>query len=78
MTRYRSQDGLYTVEIVQLSWTPDHHDGQWVRLRHCGFYLADVRTAGDLERYLPLADLLEEDGLATGSAHLLPWWPLAW
>jgi hypothetical protein len=65
MTHYRSRDGLYTVEIVELSGTPDHHDGQWLRLRHCGFYLADVRAVTDLEHYVPLTELLDDDGLAT-------------
>lgn len=35
---YCTQDG-WSVEAVQLTGTPDHHDGTWLRIKHCGFYV---------------------------------------
>jgi hypothetical protein len=63
MPRYRSRDGRYTVETVRLSCTPDRHDGEWVRVRFCGVWMADVRTIPDLELYVGLAELVDDDGL---------------
>jgi hypothetical protein len=63
MPRYRTRDGRYTVETVQLSGTPDRHDGEWIRVRYCGFCLADVRKIPDLERYVALAELVDDDGV---------------
>jgi hypothetical protein len=57
--RYRAPGG-WTVEVVCLAGTPDRHDGEWIRLRYYGFYVADVRSAGELERWFPLASLEPE------------------
>ena len=35
--RYRTKDG-WSVEIVQLTCTPDHHDGEWLRIRYFGYH----------------------------------------
>jgi hypothetical protein len=35
--RWRTQDGSWSVEVVTLSDTPDHHDGQWIRIRRLGY-----------------------------------------
>ena len=59
--RYRAPGG-WTVEAVVLSGTPDHHDGEWLRVRYCGFYVADVRSVSELARYV-LPSALEPDGL---------------
>jgi hypothetical protein len=59
--RYRTASG-WSVEVVERSATPDHSDGQQLRVRYHGFYVADVRTIAELEQYFPLADL-EPDGL---------------
>ena len=56
--RYRTKSG-WTVKIVQLTCTPNHHDGSWIRLTHHGLFVADVRSREALESYLPLADLEE-------------------
>jgi hypothetical protein len=40
--RYRTASG-WSVEVVERSATPDHSDGQQLRVRYCGFYVADVR-----------------------------------
>jgi hypothetical protein len=54
--RYRTADG-WSVEVVRLSGTPDHHDGDWLRVCYFGSYVADVRTPEELTRYFPLSDL---------------------
>ena len=56
--RYRTKTG-WAVKIVQLTCTPNHHDGSWIRLTHHGFFVADVRSPEALESYFPLADLEE-------------------
>jgi hypothetical protein len=56
--RYRTKSGR-AVEIVQLTCTPNHRDGSWIRLTHHGFFVADVRSAEALESYFPLAGLEE-------------------
>ena len=63
--RYRTKSG-WTVKIVQLTCTPNHHDGSWIRLTNHGYFVADVRSPGALESYFPLADL-EEALTAAGS-----------
>src|SRR5690242_4393861 len=63
MPRYRTRDGRYTVETVQLTGTPDRHDGEWIRVRYCGFCLVDLRSIADLERYVALTDLVDDDGM---------------
>ena len=54
--RYCTPSG-WSVEVVQLTGTPDHHDGTWLRVTYFGSYVADVRTPGELACYFPLADL---------------------
>ncbi len=60
--RYRTASG-WSVEVVERSGTPDNRDGQQLRVRYHGFYVADVRTVAELEQWFPLADL-EPDGLS--------------
>ena len=36
--RYRTKSG-WAVKIVQLTCTPNHHDGSWIRLTHHGFFV---------------------------------------
>lgn len=57
-SRFRTADG-WTVEVVFLAATPDHHDGAWLRVRHHGFHVLDTRRVADLERYFPLTALEE-------------------
>jgi hypothetical protein len=56
--RYRTPDG-WTVEVVQLA------AGDRLRIRHHGFYVADVVNVDDLGRWIPAAELaqLERDRL---------------
>lgn len=60
--RYRSSDGCWEIEVACLTGTPDKHDGERIRLRNYGWYVADVRSITDLERYVPLSDLEDELG----------------
>jgi hypothetical protein len=59
--RWRAGD--WTVQVVHLSVTPNHGDGEWHRVSSCGWWVADVRSVAELAQWLPLADL-EPDGLA--------------
>jgi hypothetical protein len=59
--RYRAPGG-WTVEVVLLSGTPDRHDGEWLRLRYRGYWVTDVQSLAELERWVCLADL-ERDTL---------------
>jgi len=56
--RYRTPGG-WTVEVVQLA------AGDRLRIRHHGFYVADVLSVDDLGRWIPAAELaqLERDTL---------------
>jgi hypothetical protein len=56
--RYRTPDG-WTVEVVALT------EGERLRIRHHGFYVADVRSVAELERWVPADELghLERDTL---------------
>jgi hypothetical protein len=60
--RWRAPGG-WTVEIVHLTGTSDHSDGERLRVCQYGWFTADVRTMAELERFFPLADL-EPDGLS--------------
>jgi hypothetical protein len=57
--RYRTPDG-WTIEVVQLA------EGERLRIRHHGFYVADAPSVDDLARWIPAAELvrLERDTLA--------------
>jgi hypothetical protein len=71
--RYRTRDGWW-VEIVQLTCTPDHHDGQWLRIRYCGYYVHDARDITELKRYVRLAEL--EEAFVIGlRRRRAAWWP---
>jgi hypothetical protein len=59
--RYRAPGG-WAVDVITLSGTPDHRDGEWLRVSFHGFHVADVRTVAELEQWFPLAEL-EPDGL---------------
>src|SRR5579864_3336020 len=48
---YRTSDGCWSVEVVRLTGTPNKHDGEWIRVRNFGFFVADVRTVTELQSY---------------------------
>ncbi|MGH3401892.1 MAG: hypothetical protein ACRDRJ_05120 [Streptosporangiaceae bacterium] len=55
--QWRTADGEWTVEHVVLSCTPNHHDGQWLRVRYHGYYVEDVRSPAELSEHVPLTEL---------------------
>jgi hypothetical protein len=57
--RYRAPGG-WTVDVIHLSSTPDHRDGEWLRVSFHGAHVPDVRTVAELEQWFPLADLAPE------------------
>lgn len=60
--RYRAPEG-WTVEVVHLTGTPDHHDGEWLRVKQYGIWTADVRTIPELQQWVDLSEL-EPDWLS--------------
>jgi hypothetical protein len=74
--RYRTMSG-WSVEVIQRSGTPDCSDGQRLRVRYHGFYVADVRTVAELEQYFPLTDL-EPEGLSVTATGRTAGSRLAW
>ena len=67
--RYRTKDG-WSVEVVNLACTPNHHDGEWLRVRNYGYFVADLQSVDALEDYVPLSAL--EDALAHWIALAVP------
>jgi hypothetical protein len=59
--RWRAPGG-WSVQVVDLSVTPDKRDGEWLRVSYRGWWVADVRSVAELEQWFPVADL-EPDGL---------------
>jgi hypothetical protein len=66
--RWRTRDGRYTVEVVRLSLTGRHRDGDWIRVEEHGCHVADVRTVDELAEFIDLADLDEALRRVTGLA----------
>jgi hypothetical protein len=68
-------DDGWSVETVILTCTPNRHDGEWLRIRYCGYFVHDARTISELERYVSLAelqaDVLVTLGLPTASRQEL-------
>ena len=60
--RYHTPGG-WTIEVVQLA------EGERLRIRHHGYYIADVRNLADLEHWIPQDQLeyLERDTLILAS-----------
>jgi len=56
--------GGWSVEVIRLSGTPDRHDGEWIRVRQHGCWVADVRSVREIERWIRLAELEPELSLA--------------
>jgi hypothetical protein len=63
---YRTPGG-WMADVIHLSSTPDHRDGEWLRVSLHGSHVAGVRTVAELEQWFPLAGL-EPDGPLTLAA----------
>lgn len=61
--RWRAPGG-WAVCVVQLMATPDQHDGAWIRITRYGMWVSDVRSPAEVEQYVALSDLQDDDGLA--------------
>jgi hypothetical protein len=57
--RYRTPDG-WAVEVVGLTATPDRNDGERLKVTYYGFFVAVVRTVGELEQWFALSELEPE------------------
>jgi hypothetical protein len=56
--RWCTADG-WGVEVVQMTATPDRHDGESFRVSYRGFHVGYARSVLELERWIELADLQE-------------------
>jgi hypothetical protein len=72
--RYHTRSG-WAVEVIQLTGTPNQHDGAWIRLTHHGFHVADVRDPAELERWIALAEL-RHDALIMSRSRCPPLHPV--
>ncbi len=45
--RYCSVSG-WNIEAVRPTATPDRHDGEWLRVRYLGYYVADCTSVSDV------------------------------
>ena len=60
VVRLRSPDGRWTIDVIRLSLTSDHRDGEWLRVSCDGYFIAECRTLDDVRRHVDLGDFLEE------------------
>jgi len=68
--RFRSIDGEWVVDVIRLSLTGDHRDGECFRLTRHGFFVAEARTIGELRQHVDPAEL--EEALARGGSAVRP------
>jgi hypothetical protein len=69
--RFRSIDGEWVVDVIRLSLTGDHRDGECFRVSRHGFFVAEVKAIDELRQHIDPAEL-EEALVHGGSAvHLL-------
>jgi hypothetical protein len=66
--RVRSPDGEWMIDVIHLTLTGTHGDGEWLRVRHWGMHFADLRTVEQLAEVVDLATLEEALG---GASHWL-------
>ena len=55
--RLVSRDGRWRVELIRLIATSDHRDGEWLRIRCDGYFVAEQRTITELAALVDLAEL---------------------
>jgi hypothetical protein len=59
LPRFVTSDGRTVVDVISLTLTGTGRDGRWFRIRHDGYFYAEVRTCAELGRLVNLADLRE-------------------
>jgi hypothetical protein len=69
--RFRSTDGEWVVDVIRLSLTGDHRDGECFRVTRHGFFVAEVKTIDELRQHVDPAELEEVLAHGGSAAHLL-------
>jgi hypothetical protein len=69
--RFRSIDGEWVVDVIRLSLTGDHSDGERFRVTRYGFFVAEVKTIDELRQYVDPAELEEVLTHGDQRVHLL-------
>jgi hypothetical protein len=64
--RFRTTDGEWVVDVIRLSLTGDHRDGERFRITRHGFFVAEVKTIGELRQHVDPAEL--EEALTRGGS----------
>lgn len=59
MCRFRSFDGQWTIDVIRLSLTGNHRDGECFRIARWGIFVAEARTVAELGQHVDLAKLEE-------------------
>jgi hypothetical protein len=59
MRRFLSRDRRWRVDIIRLSCTADHRDGERFRIARDGYFVAEARTVEELSRHVDPAELEE-------------------
>jgi hypothetical protein len=70
--RVRSPDGEWTIDVIHLTLTGTHRDGEWLRVRRRGMHFADLRTVDQLAEVVDLATL--EEALGGAAAGMVDTW----
>lgn len=57
--RWRSRDGRFRVDLIELKNTSDHRDGERFRITRDSYFIAEARNVAELSQHIDLADLEE-------------------
>jgi hypothetical protein len=69
--RFRGIDGEWVVDVIRLSLTGDHRDGERFRVTRHGFFVAEVKTIDELRQHVDPAELEEVLAHGGSAVHLL-------
>ena len=69
--RFRTTDGEWVVDVIRLSLTGDHRDGDRFRVTRHGFFVAEVKTIDELRQHVDPAELEEALTRGGSAVHLL-------
>jgi hypothetical protein len=67
--RVRSPDVEWIIDVIRLTLTGTHRDGEWLRVRRWGMHFADLRTVEQLAEVVDLATLEEALGGAVAGSR---------
>jgi hypothetical protein len=59
MCRFISRDGRWRVDVIRLSMTGTHRDGERFLICCDGYYIAEAASIAELSQHVDLADLEE-------------------